>query len=247
MGRSACSQICLSCRVRPYPLVSQQGSLQVNNLDSNFPPKKSAHFECPSAVFSQLHENLLLKRNEQMRSPSIGEPGMTKDRALWTGFMRSAEKFPDRPALLAEGKTLTYKELRKRACRIAATIQGHRDKSNTTLTAVFGHRSPTAFAGVLGSLLAGDGYVPLNRTFPVDQTQAMFARSECSAIVGDAGSLPQWNKLLEESHKALLILLPDIENVGPLKKQWPRHNFAGSNDLAPSRDWQGPGALPDAI
>jgi amino acid adenylation domain-containing protein len=99
----------------------------------------------------------------------------------------------------------------------------------------------------LGSLLAGNGYVPLNRTFPIDRTQAMFARSECSSIVVDAGSLPQLDKLLEESSKALLILLPDVENVEPLKKQWPRHTFAGSNDLAPSRDWREPGALPDAI
>ncbi|MGA2844801.1 MAG: amino acid adenylation domain-containing protein [Candidatus Acidiferrales bacterium] len=172
---------------------------------------------------------------------------MRKDRPLWTGFMRSAETFPDRPAVVAEGKTLTYKELRERACRIAATIQGRQNGSITSLTAVFGYRSPTAFAGVLGSLLAGNGYVPLNRTFPIDRTQAMFARSECSSIVVDAGSLPQLDKLLEESPKALLILLPDIENVEPLKKQWPRHTFAGSNDLAPSRDWQEPVALPDAI
>jgi len=172
---------------------------------------------------------------------------MRKDRPLWTGFMRSAETFPDRPAVIAEGKTLTYKELRERACRIAATIQGCQNSSIAPLTAVFGYRSPTAFAGVLGSLLAGNGYVPLNRTFPIDRTQAMFARSECSSIVVDAGSLPQLDKLLEESSKALLILLPDVENVEPLKKQWPRHTFAGSNDLAPSRDWREPGALPDAI
>ncbi len=172
---------------------------------------------------------------------------MRKGRPLWVGFMRSAEMFPDRPAVVAEGKTLTYRELRERACRIAATIQGHQNSSIAPLTAVFGYRSPTAFAGVLGSLLAGNGYVPLNRTFPVDRTQVMFARSECNSIVVDAGSTPQLDKLLEESSKALLILLPDLENVEPLKKQWPRHTFAGSNDLAPSRDWKEPGALPDAI
>src|SRR5271156_2921073 len=95
---------------------------------------------------------------------------MTNDRALWAGFMKSAEVFPDRPAVVAEGKTLTYKELRERACRIAATIQARQDASAPPLTAVFAYRSLTAFAGVLGSLLAGNGYVPLNRTFPVDPT-----------------------------------------------------------------------------
>ncbi|MHB8616308.1 MAG: amino acid adenylation domain-containing protein [Candidatus Acidiferrales bacterium] len=155
--------------------------------------------------------------------------------------------FPDRPAVLAEGKTFTYKELRETACRIAATIQGHQDSSTTPLTAVFAYRSPTAFIGVLGSLLAGNGYVPLNRTFPVDRTRAMFARSECNSIVVDIGSLPQLDKLLEESQKALLVLLPDIENVEPLRKQWPRHTFAGSNDLTPSHNWQEPEVRPNAV
>ena len=79
---------------------------------------------------------------------------------------------------------------------------------------MFAYRSPTAFAGVLGSLLAGNGYVPLNRTFPVDRTQVMFERSECSSIVVDAGSLPQLDKLLEESQKALLVVLPDYRECG---------------------------------
>src|SRR6202046_1903961 len=181
-----------------------------------------------------------------MTSPSIGETRMKKDRALWAGFMKSAGLFPDRPAVVAEGKTLTYRELREKACRIAATIQGHQHASATPLTAVFAYRSPTAFAGILGSLLAGNGYVPLNRTFPVDRTQAMFGRSECNSIIVDAGSLPQLDKLLEESQKALLILLPDVENVESLRKQWPRHTFAGSNDLASPQDWKEPQARPDA-
>jgi amino acid adenylation domain-containing protein len=172
---------------------------------------------------------------------------MNNDRALWAGFMKSAEIFPDRPAVVAEGKTFTYGELRERACRIAATIQAHQDASATPLTAVFAYRSPTAFAGVLGSLLAGNGYVPLNRTFPVDRTQAMFARSECNAIVVDAGSLPQLEKLLEESQKAQLILLPDVESVESLRKQWPKHTFAGSNDLAASSNWREPDVCPNAI
>lgn len=172
---------------------------------------------------------------------------MKKDRALWAGFIKSAELFPDRPAVVADGKTLTYKELREKACRIAATIQGHQHASATPLTAVFAYRSPTAFAGVLGSLLAGNGYVPLNRTFPVDRTQAMFARSECNSIIVDAGSLPQLDKLLEESPKALLILLPDVENVESLRKQWPRHAFAGSNDLAVSSNWREPEVRTNSI
>ena len=85
-------------------------------------------------------------------------------RALWGGFMRTAETFPERPPLRT-GKTLTYRELREFACKIAAAIQAYPVPSNAPLTAVFAYRTPVAFAGVLGSLLSGNGYVPLNRTF----------------------------------------------------------------------------------
>jgi amino acid adenylation domain-containing protein len=172
---------------------------------------------------------------------------MKKERALWTGFMRSAELFPDRPAVIAEGKTLTYKEMRESACRIAATIQTYQESSATPLTAVLGYRTPTAFAGILGSLLAGNGYVPLNRTFPVDRTRMMFEQSECKSIVADARSVPQLESLLEKSHNELLVVLPEIENVEALQDRWPRHTFAGSSELSLAHKWQEREARPNVI
>jgi amino acid adenylation domain-containing protein len=172
---------------------------------------------------------------------------MKEERALWIGFARSADRFPNRPAVHAGGKTLTYQELREQACRIAATIQKQQTSSTTPLTAVFAYRSPAAFQGVLGALLAGNGYVPLNRTFPVDRTQAMLDRSECSSIVVDEGSLPQLDKLLGAAQRDLLVLLPVLENVEPLRKQWPRHSILGMKDLASSQDWREPEAQPNAI
>lgn len=88
----------------------------------------------------------------------------TSGRPLWSGFVSSAREFPDRPAVLVDGKHLTYAELLDNAQRVAATIQRHGGRPR--LTGVLAYRSATAFTGVLGSLLAGNGYVPLNRTFP---------------------------------------------------------------------------------
>src|ERR1700736_3577619 len=150
---------------------------------------------------------------------------------MWSGFLRSSERFADRPALFAESKFLKYSELREVACRVAATIQAHRDPAETPLTAVFAYRSPTAFIGVLGSLLAGNGYVPLNRTFPVERTQIMLERSECSSLVVDEGSLPQLAKLLDSAQKPLVVLVPDLTDVSAYKKQWPCHIFLGASEL----------------
>jgi amino acid adenylation domain-containing protein len=161
--------------------------------------------------------------------------------------MRSADRFADRPALLADGKTLSYKELRETAVRIAATIQSQAEYSASPLTAVFAYRSPTAFAGVLGALLAGNGYVPLNRTFPIERTRIMFQRSDCRSIVVDAGSLLQLDKLLEEVERSILVILPDLSDVTPLQRRWPRHIFRSSLELVDVAHWREPALDPEMI
>ncbi len=172
---------------------------------------------------------------------------ITTERGLWSGFMRSAEKFPDRPALLANGKSLSYQELRENACRIAATIQSYPEYSEASLTCVFAYRTTTAFAGVLGALLAGTGYVPLNRTFPPERSGLMFEKSESRNLVVDTDSLPQLDVLLNRAHKSTLVLLPDLIEVAALRSRWPQHVFLACGNLSPASAWRAPAVIPDAI
>jgi amino acid adenylation domain-containing protein len=167
--------------------------------------------------------------------------------ALWSGFMCSAQNFPQRPAVVAGGKVLSYEELWEWACRMAATVQKYPELSATPLTAVFAYRSATAFAGVLGALLSGNGYVPLNRTFPEGRTQVMFERSEARSLIVDAKSVPQLNTLLESARNPLLVILPDVSDVSPFKTKWPTHSFVGSDDLQPSLAWREPALETDSL
>ena len=188
--------------------------------------------------------------NEQAGLISAGPASRTRTtspRALWSGFMRSAQQFSQRPAVVAEGSIIDYGHLRELACRIAATIQKYPDFSSTQLTAVFAYRSPTAFAGVLGSLLAGNGYVPLNRTFPEGRTQAMFERSESRSLIVDAKSLPQLGGLLEGTREPVLVILPDFSDVPELQTKWPNHYFIGANNLEPSSRWREPAFTTDSL
>lgn len=168
-------------------------------------------------------------------------------RPLWAGFIHASETFPERPALSVRGKILTYRELREVACRIAATIQSRPEYSTTPLTAVFAYRTPVAFAGALGSLLAGNGYVPLNRAFPLQRTQAMLDRSECRSIVVDIESLPQLQAILVGFQRPLLIVIPEIEDIEGLQEQWPMHRFVGSRDLNPPHAWREPAISDNCI
>ncbi|MBA3352290.1 MAG: AMP-binding protein, partial [Blastocatellia bacterium] len=129
-------------------------------------------------------------------------------RPLWTGFLDSARNFPDRPAIQVEGREVTYHGLAEKALRLAATLQDV-NLGEESLTAVFAYRSETSFAAVLGALLAGGGYVPLNRTFPVDRTRLMLTRSRCRALVVDKGSETQLDYLLMGIDYPLLINCPD--------------------------------------
>jgi amino acid adenylation domain-containing protein len=161
-------------------------------------------------------------------------------RLSWTGFVRSCEQFPHRAAISVAGHDVSYVQLSDRAKSLAATLQRELRKAVVPLTAVFAHRSENAYVGVLGALMAGHGYVPLNRTFPVDRTRLILDRSMCRSLIVDAGSEPQLDRLLSETDKKLVLLCPDNLDVGELSMKFPGHRILGMNDLAAADEWEPP-------
>src|SRR5438552_3456210 len=166
---------------------------------------------------------------------------MKSSRILWTGFARSCQQFPDRSAISVAGHEVSYAELGQRAKRLAATLQREAPEAAVPLTAVFAYRSETAYAGVLACLMAGHGYVPLNRTFPVGRTRLMLERSLCHSVIIDAGSESQLDELLRGLTVQLVLLCPDRSDTSELAAKFPAHRVLGTNDFAPAQQWQ----LPD--
>lgn len=156
---------------------------------------------------------------------------VSEGRGLISGFCRSLAVFPDRPALEIDGEALTYQQLHGRAASIARLLDAGPQNDGPPLTAVFGHRSFTAFAGVLAGLLRGHGYVPLNPTFPIDRTVAMFIRSECRSLVADAPTSAQLEPLLEAAEPGLRVVLPDEDHIEKWRLRWPQHSFAGADEM----------------
>ncbi|MFL5869101.1 MAG: AMP-binding protein, partial [Thermoleophilaceae bacterium] len=117
---------------------------------------------------------------------------MGPERTLSSGFLRSVERHPSRPALELDGETLSYEALYTRACGIGAEL------GEGPLSAVLAGRSPTAYAAVLGALLAGHGYVPLNPRFPARRNAAMLERSGARTLVVDAEGAELVEELLAE-------------------------------------------------
>jgi amino acid adenylation domain-containing protein len=158
-------------------------------------------------------------------------------RLLWTGFLRSCEQFPTRGAIDVAGREVTYQQLGYLAKRLAATLQASAVPGAVPLTAVFAYRSVTAYAAVLGTLMAGHGYVPLNRTFPIDRTRLMLERSMCRSVIVDAGSESQLNGLLCSTPIPLVIICPDRADVTELAAKFPAHRIIGASQLVDAEEW----------
>lgn len=170
----------------------------------------------------------------QTESPTGG--GMD---TLLSGFLCSSTKFPNRPALDVNGETVTYQQLCDRAAALAATFQ-HYDRGDSELIGVFAYRSLTAYQGVLGVLMSGRGYVPLNQTFPVDRTRTMLLRAGCTSLVVDECSENQLDDLLQGISVPLTIILPHRDGILDLRRKWSQHLFVGGAEMKSAQEWRIP-------
>jgi amino acid adenylation domain-containing protein len=179
---------------------------------------------------------------EPLRRKNRGlSPNVTIDtRLLWSDFLESSRRFPNHVAIEVAGHQISYRELAQRAQALAATIQKGVPYNPVPLTGIFAYRSETAYVGVLGVLMAGHGYVPLNRTFPIDRTRLMLEKSMCGTVVVDTESEPQLEKILLSISHPLLIICPDRENVTELAKKLPKHQVIGAGKLCQREDWATP-------
>ncbi|MEQ8483722.1 MAG: amino acid adenylation domain-containing protein [Pseudomonadales bacterium] len=176
-----------------------------------------------------------------MNAPAV------QSRTVAGGFLASAQRYPDRPALAIRDDSLSYAELRERAAAIAATLQRHDTADGPALTGIYGHRSFVAFSGVLGALLRGHGYVPLNPVFPSDRNAAMATRAELRCIVAEAQSLARFEEVLEDIPGPLIVLVPDADDISALADAFPRHRFLARPDLVSASSWHPGEADPDGI
>ncbi len=152
------------------------------------------------------------------------------DRGLITGFLRSLEDHAQRPALEVDQSVLTYADLATRASDLAATINGSGAESEP-VAAVYAYRSVTAYAGILGTLMSGKGYVPLHPHFPAARTRDMLSLSGADTVIVGAEAATRLPEVLEGIDRDLLLICPDTADVEPLRQRWNRHRFIGAGEL----------------
>lgn len=122
-----------------------------------------------------------------------------KLRSLISGFMDSLRRDPDHIALQIGDDTWTYAQLWELASGLGAALR-QCSESSARVVAILADRSVTAYAGILGILATGHGYVPLNPKFPIERTLAMLKASGCGTVIAS-----------EECEKTLESLIPLLD------------------------------------
>ena len=106
------------------------------------------------------------------------------DDTLQSLFERSADRDPDRTALVLGDRSLTFRELDRRANRIAHLLRemgaGPGQRVGVCL-----ERSPDMVAVLLAVLKSGAAYVPLDPAYPADRIGYVFADAAAEVLVTD--------------------------------------------------------------
>jgi len=105
---------------------------------------------------------------------------------LQSMLRRAFNEHHARPALWVAGRLYTYAEIWDTAQAIAAKLLDRLGAEETV--GVLAQRSLSAYVGILGAVLAGRGYVPLNMKVPVGRQASMVATARCGAFISDAKS-----------------------------------------------------------
>ncbi|MFC4492559.1 amino acid adenylation domain-containing protein [Streptomyces ovatisporus] len=123
-------------------------------------------------------EDLLLPDRTSQRAD--GPPWHAPDR-----FEECARRTPGTPAVIADGTSVSYGDLERRANRIAHQLVAAGAGPESTVGLVMG-RGTDLLASLLGVWKAGAAYLPLDPAFPADRLTYMLADSGASAVVTES-------------------------------------------------------------
>jgi amino acid adenylation domain-containing protein len=105
-----------------------------------------------------------------------------EDRCLQDLFAAQAARTPDAPAVICEDHTLSYRELERRANRLAHHLRAI-GVGPDVVVGLSMTRSPDLVVGVLGILKAGGAYLPLDPGYPADRLAFMLADARVPVLL----------------------------------------------------------------
>ncbi|MFF8830839.1 amino acid adenylation domain-containing protein [Streptomyces sp. NPDC015131] len=105
---------------------------------------------------------------------------------LWDRFARTADRHPDRTALVAGSTALTYAGLREHAEALAARLAG--GAAPPPRVALLAERTPATYAAYLAVQRLGAAVVPLNPAAPPDRNETVVRQAGAALVLADAAA-----------------------------------------------------------
>ncbi len=137
----------------------------------------------------------------------------------------------DQPALVTGSETRSYHELVEGAGRIARVLQPGLSAS-PRFAAILGGRSAATYEAVLGTLIAGAGYVPLNPKFPSARNARMLDSSGATALVVSRDCSELVPEIIAAIERPLRIVFPDREDQPAWCAAHPRHTYVLADEVS---------------
>jgi D-alanine--poly(phosphoribitol) ligase subunit 1 len=157
---------------------------------------------------------------------------------LATLIATSGARYGDRTALWVDGCRVSYRELLKAATGVAHALVDHdcADPPTDRRCAILGGRCMLSFVGILGAVLAGATYVPMNPRHPPDRLAVLLGAAELDSIIVCDGCADLAHSLLDLSPRPLRVLMPHAPTVPGRARTLSRHQFLSRDDLEPQTE-----------
>lgn len=142
--------------------------------------------------------------------------------AIIASFKKNSECF----ALYTNNKYYTYNELSQISREIAHTILHINYEKQSII--LMGGKSFFIHAGLLGTIIAGSYYTPLNDTFPLERNLNIIELSKSKILILDYTDFKNYEKILDNINN-YNIICPE-EQCLFLTERFPNHNFYAAKE-----------------
>lgn len=111
-------------------------------------------------------------------------PDLLREETLADIFRSTAQRLPEKTALVFNGDTLTYAQLDAWSDKIAAFLQ-EKGIGNGSHVGIWWPRGLELHAAILGIVKSGAAYVPLDREMPTDRVLTVMEEVGADALIAD--------------------------------------------------------------
>jgi len=144
----------------------------------------------------------------------------------------------DRPALVQGDEVISYADTFTAACGISATLASRLPADGSRFVAFVGSRSVSAYQQLLGILLSGRAYLPLEPEQPAQRLVGYLDRADVSCLLAESTSLPLVAEICRMSTRPLTVVVTDTPTDGlTTLDRSGGHVVLGSEMLSPAEHY----------